>query len=423
MNFTNYCIITNRVSSLGGAQLYTLRRSRHLINKGVKLCIIVTDDSDFILKENFEGIPILKLAYLVNPPSLYSEKKVTTIIQNIKLFISEVISNSSELVIESHHPFLSIWGEIIAASLKCKHIIYFLSEPDLSSNSFHPFKEYFIWKWKNQQLIGISNQSLKIIFGLEYQPDYNIYVNVPFDTSEFAEITKPLFLDAIEKDAFVIGTISRLAKPYVKLLIENVLELSSKYNSRKFHLIIGGNDVNKSILPFLKQKYGKGNHNLTISFPGYLNPIGKDFFDHIDVFVGMGTAAVNSISQNCATITIDPENNNKASGIFGLTNNNFAYSESGIYYSTIELIESILNNDSLKQKAREMGFSLFNKEFSLNACMKKLDKTIYSSKADSQDWDLGYFFRIYARMASLYSRVTSSIYLHFMSLTNILRKK
>lgn len=75
-------------------------------------------------------------------------------------------------------------------------------------------------------------------------------------------------------------------------------------------------------------KYSKSDiANLKIVFTGYIKELGKDIFNVSDVFVGMGTASINAISQRCIALNIDPSRNNMCSGIFGIDTNNFGYTE------------------------------------------------------------------------------------------------
>ena len=97
-----------------------------------------------------------------------------------------------------------------------------------------------------------------------------------------------------------------------------------------------------------------------------------------DVFVGMGTASINAISQNCISINIDPRNGmQKSSGIFGSDTTNFAYSESGKLYDIFTKLEDVfLCNKEKMEKKKKKGRTLFEEEFEMGACFKKLDNAI-----------------------------------------------
>lgn len=378
MKNISYLIITPRVSSMGGAQLYVLRRVEYLKARGIQSKILVFDDQNFILKDKFDINSILKVDQIKDFPAIYSRKVLSLIMKKILSFIGEYDAN---LVIESHTPVLSIWGEIISDIYKCKHIIYFLSEPNIKSLSLKCYRNYFLAKLNNNELIGISNISLKIIFKDLFKKENNNYVNVPFDKNEIVDITTHQVISSIDDDSFIIATISRLGKAYVEPLIKKIISIDKSNIDKKIVFFVIGNDNDRSILDRLSSTYRIDDDKLHIIYTGYMYPIGRDFFKKIDLFIGMGTSVVNSISQGCATITINPLTS-KASGIFGVSNFNFAYSENGLDYDIGEIILSLINDNSKLIEAKIKGEELFEKEYSIKNTMKKLDSFIYINRIE-----------------------------------------
>lgn len=359
---------------MGGAQLYVLRRANYLMKKGIDIRIAVFDDKDFLLQDSFENIDILKIPELKKSPAIFSKRKLLEILITIKRFIGE---DFNKLFIESHTPFLSIWGEIIANYYNSKHVIYFLNEPNLYSFSLRYYKSYFLEKLNNNELLGISSMSLSEIFRNDLNKISNNYVNVPFDISEIDEITYPNIFNEIDDDSFIIATISRLGKKYIEPLIIEITKLANQDLEKKITLIVVGNDIDRNIITFLQSKYCISSSKLSIIFPGYIYPIGKDFFNRINLFIGMGTSVINSISQKCATITIDPISS-KATGILGVNNNNFAYSENGKFYELADLVSMLLKDPVFLDDCRKKGFELFQSEFSIEKTMNKLDSYFFT---------------------------------------------
>jgi hypothetical protein len=279
------------------------------------------------------------------------------------------------------------WGEIYAENLKCKHVIYCLGEPYVYQFRYRYFLSLFMFKYDRGELIGLSDCSLKIILGPNFREKDNFYVNISYDPKELGSKTYPCFLKDIQDGSFVIGTLSRLEKEYIPILIDSVIELANKYSSQHFSLLVCGEGallgtkVKDYKLKYLKQNLPL---NLELVFPGYTFPVGSDFFGALDVFVGMGTASVSSISQKCATICVDPRVN-KSTGVFGLDTYNFAYSYKGRYFRIKSSIEFLyLNRDKL-ELAQGLGKELFDAEFQNQSCMNKLDDFIRNSKS-SKDY-------------------------------------
>jgi hypothetical protein len=370
----NYCIIIPALKGIGGAQLYAFRRAKYLIDNGynVTYCSMEYDKTYLEFDEK------IKIFYndSLNIPSFNCSRKIIEL--ELKKF--EKYCSTNKLIIESFCWLSASWAEIYANKTNAKHIVYSLGEPILDQFRHKYVLDFIMFKYKRNEFIGITDVSLKIILGKHFDKKINNFVNIAFDDNEVPEKTNSNFLNLIDDQIkFVISTVSRLEKPYVSNLIEDVFKIANKNKKKAFALLICGDSLFKefNVESFIK-KYQNNKQkpsNLTLIFPGFIHPLGKDFYQKSSVFVGMGTAAVASISQGCPTICIDPRVN-KSIGVFGLETNNFAYTIDG-KYSSIEKSISDLYLDNLKlKKASKLGFELFKSDFENNACMSKLDSYI-----------------------------------------------
>jgi len=369
----NHCLIVPDFRGIGGAQLYALRRIKYLAAKGIKTSIIVGLLDKTILDEKSEV-------------SLFQHEMISKLAFDVKrMDRKDVLSsfikwNNEEVeIIESYDPVGATWGEYLASNFKCKHVIYSLIEPQVYKNiQDKPILDFFEFKLKRVEFIGLSSVSLEIIFNRKFSGSDNRYVNVPFDEDELTDNSAIDISQYISPGKFVIGTISRLEKGYVEELIKATISFSNLYKESQFVLIIAGESEVGDYRQMFESKYvfSKSKpENLSIIFPGYIRPLGKDFFGKLDLFVGMGTGSVSAISQGCATIVVDPINN-RSSGIFGVDTNNFAYSESGIQYSILESFVGIYTNKNRFASAKSVGKALFEKEYEANICLNKLDTYI-----------------------------------------------
>jgi hypothetical protein len=374
----NYLIIIHDYSGIGGAQLYAIRRANHLIENGYSVSFLVShfDDSK-IGRPN--DVNIFYSKYLNVPLVCLSKSIINEEADKFKSYFK----GFDNLIIETFSTEAATWGELFAQKFGFKHIIYCLGEPCLDQFRYKYFLDFFLFKYNRGELLGLSDCSLKIILGSFFQSDKNYYVNISLDASEIKSKTSPIFLDTVNSDSFVIGTLSRLEKEYVTVFVEQVIKLAQKYPDTKFSLLVCGEGVKEGLkaVDFI-EIYSNGPDrpiNLEFFFPGYTFPVGKDFFETLDVFVGMGTAAVSSISQSCATICVDPRVN-KSTGSFGVQTSNFAYASDNKYYDIQTSIEELFLDRNKLNDAKIYGYKLFDEKFENKSCMRKIDLFIQNSE-------------------------------------------
>lgn len=375
-----YIIITPRVCSMGGAQLYVLRRANYLINLGYDVHIIVGDHGEnFPLRDKFNGIKIHCVPEILQRIAQVSIKKQEKVLNALE----EKIGMGDEYLVESHDLTTIEWGEVLSAKLGAKHLAYPLAEPRVRKYKFLPGMRIFKEKLANGEFYGCSSLALSEIFQRIDVP--NNFVNIAYDESELANISTPSVSFIKNPNDYVITTITRLDKTYIEPLSDAVAEMARKYEMNRFVLLIIGGSTNKKREQYLKENYNNETYkinNLEIKYLGYINKLGKDIYKVTDAFIGMGTASINAISQKCITINVDPRNGMKqSSGVFGVDTQNFAYSENGRLYELFAKIEEVFLYDKRTiESIRETGRKLFEEEFEMGACFKKLDSAFVGIK-------------------------------------------
>lgn len=369
-----YIILTPNVCGMGGAELYILRRSKHLKERGFDVFVFVAFHKQYFpLKEDFDGVSIHVVPELLHYSSSISLRSMENVVDTIVNTVGE----ASDIFIESHTLSTIEWGEIIANKCKGKHLGYLLAEPPISGYRFNPGKKIFNYKLNKGQLYGCSNMSLKIIFQNMNVPDN--YVNIGFDESELEDKCSPALNINKGNEEFVIATVGRLDKPYIEPLIENVISFAKTHKETKIMLLVAGGSLVAGCEERLRNKYNNDVirvDNLNVVFTGYIEKLGRDFFQIADVFVGLGTASINAISQRCVTINIDPSDRmEKSSGFFGTDTKNFAYADSGVLYNLNDKLEECLiaNADKI-ESIKDAGLQLYNEQFKTGACLEKLDR-------------------------------------------------
>ena len=373
-----YIIITYDICNMGGGQLFVLRRANHLNNMGYEVHIVVTYHSDYFpLKEQFKNFPFYVIPEMGDAVVKVPKKRADRLINNLL----DKMGNPMSPLIESHTLPTIEWGELIASKCGAKHLAYPLAEPKVSGFKFNPGKEIFAEKLRKGQFYGCTSTSLKEIFDSDNVP--NNYINIGYDENELYEKSTPTLNLFRKSDEYIITTVTRLDKTYVEPLVEETAQLARKYPNQKFVLLIAGGSKTPGREEYLLNNYSNRNFNisnLNIVYKGYIEKLGRDIFEITDLFVGMGTAVINAISQRCITLNIDPRDNMQyASGFFGIDTNNFAYSESGKRFTIFEKMEeAYLMRQEEKNHAEARSRELFETEFDNEACMVKLDSVINS---------------------------------------------
>jgi hypothetical protein len=392
MSFENYCIVTPDIGGIGGAQFYTLRRIKHLKHNNCKVYIITGNTSGFALQNEFEGIEILEVPEIFCNPSLFTRSRVKKTNNQISTFLK----NKEIQVIESHALASAIYAEIVASEMKCKHIVYLLNEDKVKFNYGAGYTGFFDFKLNRGELFSISSMSLEIILSRKLDATLNKYINVPYDIKELVNQENDLINQHLPSQNvdFKILTITRLDKAYVRNLIYDLTKISQIFTDKSFFLLIVGDSTDKELVKKIK-KIAVNSQNLTIVFAGYVHPIPANIFKSFDLFIGMGTASVSSISQGCATAVIDPRDN-KSPGFLGLHTNNFGYAENDTINQSIEeLLNSVVLNPSILIPAAQGGEKLFSNSYDSNTVMNQFDKEILNSNNIKKYWS--FYFKNHLR--------------------------
>jgi hypothetical protein len=156
-------------------------------------------------------------------------------------------------------------------------------------------------------------------------------------------------------------------------MILSCIKFASNNPKQMINLIVAGGTIHHGLTEKLRNEFLAPNLkllNLKIIFTGYITSLGKDLFRNTDIFIGMGTASINAISQGCATLNIDPRTN-KTSGIFGIDTDNFAYSFKNETYEIEDKLSLLIRDTNLLETAKQEGKKLFNTKFTVEATFKR----------------------------------------------------
>lgn len=402
-----YVFVYGSISDVGGRQLYLLNKSKFLKENGWQPLIITSDDSNIMIGE-LKSIVTLVVPEIEVPFLFLRKKSRDSLIKNICNFINVNKSDlcmKNRVIVESQEINQSFWGEVIAEKFKTINFTYVIGWPMLIKLERF-YYDYYKHKQLRNELIGVAEPTLKIMFeGIDdINLNQNTFFNIPFNVKEIvrnnvnSEINKYKY--SITNCDYVITTISRLSKPYINVLIKDIIKLSHEFSDKKFALIIVGDDINAKFMEYYRYKYSEyinSNNKVKLIFTGYIRPLTKDIFEVTDIFVGMGTAVINAVSQGCPSICVDPRGST-SSGIFGIDLTNFAFAEKKQNRTTLDSeLRRLLKDNELWHKASNIGKKVFDDEYEHNKVNKHFldfcQRRVNDVKTDyySYDNNLNYY--------------------------------
>ncbi len=395
-----YIIFTPNIANIGGAQLYTKRRAQFLIKNGYEVKIITSKSTPLLIEafKDFDILTIKQFASFKYTPTFYSNRLIRK--------ISDFIGNAD--YIESHTLNDAIFCEIIAKKLKLKSIVYLLLESKISALKDERFRSFYEFKLKRGELWGLSEPSLDIIFERNIDKGLNNFINIGFDVNEFSN-DDTFFLPQKKEDSdFIIATITRLEKEYLIDFITSVYKFCEGKNFTT-HLMVYGDSRIPGLKAKLKSTY-KGNANLSIYWPGYLNPIPSKLFKTVDVYAGMGTTVVNSIAMGCPTLVIDPRTN-QCAGIFGKEINNFGYSTDQLFSIEEKLFEIYNLSGFERKKLSDHSIDFFYKNYENKIVMQKAQDLIKNSKIDKEYYNFDFNYSLQESLYKIFVSLKTLKYL------------
>ena len=367
----NYYFLIRRITTMGGAELLALRRARMFKAMGMQVKIIVIyDDGECFFENEFKEFEILKIDELSKPYCCHTKRSLN----KIDVQASEFLIDFDNAIIESQTFHTAVWAEfLVYRHPTMKHIVYAVDDNDINVYKCYPYTKLAIYKKIRGEFWGTEREGLKKIFHSISDSD-DEYLPVSFDVSELKETTEPsLPPEMFQKNAFIVSTIGRLEKGYVSEIIGACEKICRNNPSININVIVGGGSIIQGLEEMMKKKYTSLSRllpNFRVVFMGYIYYIGKDFYKNTDIYVGMGTSSINSISQGCATVNYDPIEK-KASGIFGVNVFNFAYVENNRGYDLSELLLSMLSDKDMISKASLLGKKFYEDNYTISATVRK----------------------------------------------------
>lgn len=337
-----YVFVQKAVCGMGGAQQYLYKKINFLIENGFEVKVIVGVAGEMIIKklapyQNLvEGISI--------SPCFFNRRHQKKIIDQAIQIIQP--KEDEDIYIESCTASTSLWCEMIAKRLNCRHVSFDFEEVfhNLTKTQldFHNFKHL------RREICGISVNALPLMFKgyKEVAPEeaytYNAMCSDPMDDITDDPKTNNL-IEKLKKYDLVIGTIGRAEKPFLIPTLKGILRyIQSKPHLKFAVLFIGGAEQKK--YENEAAKIFSNVKNADFFCTGSIFPIPRSLAKMCNAFVSSSGSASSTAREGIPTVAISPITFG-ANGILNYTTRYSAISqEEGNLTIESQLTEIIDNN-------------------------------------------------------------------------------
>lgn len=342
-----YIFLSTLIRGIGGGHIYTLNKMNFLqehgydtlfIHGNVKKGSIVIED---LLK--FEHYCDDALQY---PSYTYPSRKQHQILDHLLTYIPD---KYDEYIIESQTISCSTWGELLAAKLpNCKHIVYLLGEHIKIENK--QMFDFFLFKLKRKELIGIGKLSLKKLFtGWKVIEDAECYALPAYCTNSLTN-KQYSHIEDIPKGDITIGYIGRTDKIFVEKSIDSIIQFCNAHLNKKFTILFIGGCNNPKVEKRIRLRF-KHCKNVNVFITGIIFPIPANLVLLGDLY--LATAGSCRIPSKLGITTISHDaNDGLPIGIFGQTTTNSLFRAANEPpLNLVSLLDSILIKKEYQNKA------------------------------------------------------------------------
>jgi hypothetical protein len=196
----------------------------------------------------------------------------------------------------------SIWAELIAAKLKCRHLCFLLVEDHTYDSDMRCFLKF---KYNRHELAGITRMSINQILNdntVERREDTRIaaYCNNVFDDCH----DKYSHLLDINAD-YTLASLGRLDKPCAKNIVEGFCSYLNNHTDMSFNVVLIGDSIVKKRKEYLFKILSKC-ANANVVCLGNVYPIPLSFAKKIDVFVSTAGSATATYRAGIPTVKVHP---------------------------------------------------------------------------------------------------------------------
>lgn len=292
-----YVMMFGIANIVAGGPIYDANKIRFLESKGWKVVVFPIDSGKvYILdlaKYNGESYDFVRYC-----PFLFTGRQIESFLNGM---VSR-IPKARRIVIETGTDYTALWGELLAEKIGAKHIVFLLDEKNENINRYSaPFYEF---KLKRNELASISEKSLNHIFSPFMKiDDPTRHVLKAWCSNSVRDIPTGL-TKKLPKTDFLIGSIGRLDKGYVKDIVDSICVVADTINDKLFGIVLIGGTNDTEVVKRIEGQIAR-HANVKLFVTGYIWPIPSSIFKSFDLFISAAGSARISADMNVTTIRLD----------------------------------------------------------------------------------------------------------------------
>ena len=345
-----YIIITYDIHPIGGTQRCTVGKAKLLQENGWNVIVLFPGKNKgkcaiSILDQFVEG-GIIGLD--MQPGSLIPpiRKKIFS-----KLLSIVGDEDCDEIIIESNADAFALWGELLAEKLNAKHMCFNCNELFRNKNkSYSENLDFFDFKHKRKELIGVSNDSLPNLFeGYKDVKSSERYIFKPIYYEPVQDINSEQ-VNNLNRGDWCICYIGRASKGYVYNITDGISKFAKRHTDKKISVVYVGDIKDRE--DYIVETF-KNNTNIVLNALGDLTPIPRSLYSKLDVVIAGSGCALCSIYEGVPVIIPDA-GNFLANGVYGYDTFDLFYHEDFVTQSGFDvtfervLVEKKYDNVELK---------------------------------------------------------------------------
>lgn len=282
---------------VAGGPIYDANKIRFLESKGWKVVVFPVDSGKVYIFDlaKYNGRSCDFVRYC---PFLFTGRQIESFLNGM---VSR-IPKASRIVIETGTDYTALWGELLAEKIGAKHIVFLLDEKNENINRYSA--SFYEFKLKRNELASISEKSLNHIFSPYMKIDNPTrHVLKAWCSNSVRDIPTGL-TEKFPKTDFLIGSIGRLDKGYVKDIVDSICAVADTVNDKSFGIVLIGGTNDTEVVKRIEEQIAQ-HVNVKLIVTGYIWPIPSSIFKAFDLFISAAGSARISADMNVTTIRLD----------------------------------------------------------------------------------------------------------------------
>ncbi len=335
-----YIFFTYAITGLGGAQQHIKNKLMYLKETGFYVDVYSCIENKISIEEFNEYADHIYPELKYNPNILRTKDR-DRIVNSI---YDRFYGKYETIYIESSGGNESLWAELIASKLRCKHLCFNLNEVN-STNKSSAKTDFFSFKYDREELYTINRNFIRHLINREIAPETADRYAFRANCTNVVDESLADYRVECEKADYNIAGIWRTGKEGFVETFENLTDFIEIHNDKTFNVFIigSGDEDNERTVKEHLSRYS----NVSSYFLGYQYPIPLGMILQMDVFISTAGSSRIPIEYSIPSITVTTVNNGNEKGfvpigILDYTTTSTVYPDSNSNYTLRELLEMVL---------------------------------------------------------------------------------